>query len=56
MCRMEDPFPIPLKYIDVVRRTKTTVDVLLDSRIADHWNVDGGMERSYGPVSRSSQH
>ena len=43
-CRANDgSFPIPLKYIDVVRRTKT---VLLESRIGDCWNVDGGRELS----------
>ena len=31
----------PLKYIDVVRRTNTTLDVLLESRTDDDWNVDG---------------
>ena len=37
----EFSFPIPLKYIDVVRRTNTTLDVLLESRTDDYWNVDG---------------
>ena len=44
----EGSFPIPLKYIDVVRRTNTTLAVLLESRIVDYWNVDGGPEPS-GP-------
>ena len=26
---------------DVARRTNTTLDVLLESRIDDYWNVDG---------------
>ena len=34
--------------IDVVRRTNTTLDVLLESRIDVFWNVDGGRELS-GP-------
>ena len=37
--------PITSKYIDVVRLTNTTLDVLLESR---SWNVDGGLELS-GP-------
>ena len=44
----ERSFPIPLKYIDVVRRTNTTLDELLESRIDDNWNVDGSWELS-GP-------
>ena len=44
----EGSHPRPLKYIDVVRRTNTTLDVLLESRIDDYWNVDGGQELS-GP-------
>ena len=40
----EESFPIPLVYIDVVRRTNTTWDVLLEGRIDDYWNVDGGRE------------
>ena len=46
----EASFPIPLEYIDVVRRTNTTLDVLLGSRVDDCWNVDGG------PVTRRSQY
>ena len=37
-----ESFPIPLESIDVVRRTNTTLDVLLESRIDDYWNIDGG--------------
>ena len=40
----EESFPIPLEHIDVVRRTNTTLDVLLESRIDDCWNVEGGKE------------
>ena len=42
----EESFPIPLENIDVVRRTNTTLDVLLECRIDDYWNVDGGRELS----------
>ena len=35
-----------LQYSDVVRRTNATVDVLLECRIDDWWNVDGGRELS----------
>ena len=37
----EPSFPIPLKYIDVVRQTKTTMDNLEESNIDDLWNIDG---------------
>ena len=43
----EGTFPRPIKYIDVVRRTNTTFDVLLESRIDDYRNVDGGRELSW---------
>ena len=46
--REEGPFFTPLKYIDVVRRTNTTQDVLLEGSIGDFWNADGGGELS-GP-------
>ena len=39
--RKEESFPIPLRFIDVVRRTNHTLDALLESRIDDYWNVDG---------------
>ena len=48
---------IPLKYLDVVRRTDATVDVLLESRIDNCWNVDGDRELpGRGPVSPSSHY
>ena len=31
---------VPVKCIDVVRRTTTTLDVLMQSRIDDCWNID----------------
>ena len=34
----EETFPIPLKYIDVTRTTHT--NLLQESRIDNHWNVD----------------
>ena len=37
----EESFPIPLDYIDVVRRTNTTLYVLLESGIDDDCNIDG---------------
>ena len=37
----EEPFPIPLKYIDVSRTTHTNLDVKQEKRIDDYWNIDG---------------
>ena len=37
----EESFPIPLKYIDVIRSTHTDLDVAQEKRIDDNWNVDG---------------
>ena len=42
----EESFPIPLKYIDVTRTTKTSLDVLLEKNVEDYWNVDGERELS----------
>ena len=42
----EETFATPLEHIDVVRRTNTALDVLLECRIDDCWNVDGGQELS----------
>ena len=36
----EEPFPRPLKCIDVSRTTHTNLDVLQESRIDDCWSVD----------------
>ena len=36
----EETFPIPLRYIDGIRRTHTNLDVVQESRIDDYWNVD----------------
>ena len=37
----EESFPIPLRCIDVIRRTNTTLGVLQESRMDDYWNIDG---------------
>ena len=42
----EESFPIPLKYIDVSRTTQTNLDVMLEKRIDDYWNVDGSRDLS----------
>ena len=42
----EEPFPVPLKYIDVTRTTHTSLDVLWRNNIEDYWNVDGEKESS----------
>ena len=34
----EESFPIPLKYIDVSRTTRTNSDVKQERRIDDYWN------------------
>ena len=35
----EEPFSIPLKYIDVSRTTQTNLDVMQERRIDDCWNI-----------------
>ena len=42
----EESFPIPLKYIDVSRITRTNLDVMQESRIDDYWNIDGSRDLS----------
>ena len=42
----EESFPIPLKYIDVSRSTRTNLDVMPERRIDDYWNVDGSRDLS----------
>ena len=44
----ESSFLIPLKYVDFVRQTNTTLDVLQCGQIYDNWNVDGVRQLS-GP-------
>ena len=46
-------FPIPLKYIDVVRRTNTTLDVLQE--LSGDGNVHGDRQLS-GPCTTSRRH
>ena len=42
----KESFPIPLKYIDVTRTTHTNLDVKLEKRIDDYWNIDGSRNLS----------
>ena len=42
----EEPFPIPLKYIDVSRTTHTNLDVKQEKCVDDYWNIDGSRELS----------
>ena len=42
----EEPFPIPLKYIDVSRTTCTNLEVTLEKRIDDYLNIDGSRDLS----------
>ena len=42
----EESFPIPLKYIDVSRTTRTNLDVMQEKRIDDYWNIDGSRDLS----------
>ena len=42
----EESFPIPLKYIDVSRATRTNLDVKQERRINDFWNIDGSRDVS----------
>ena len=42
----EESFPVPLKYIDVSRTTRTNLDVKLEKRIDDCWNIDGSRDLS----------
>ena len=42
----EESFPIPLKYIDVSRTTQTNLDIVLERRIDDCWNIDGSRDLS----------
>ena len=44
----EVSFPIPLKYIDVSRTTRTKLDVKQDRRIDDYWNIS--MDQEICPI------
>ena len=39
LCVPREKHHSPLRYTDVIRRTHTTLDVLQESRIGDHWNT-----------------
>ena len=36
----EEPFPVPLRHIDVTKRTHTTLEVLQECRTDDFWNFN----------------
>ena len=42
----EESFPIPQKFIDVSRTTRTNLNVMQESRIDDCWNIDGSRDLS----------
>ena len=42
----EESFPIPLKYVDVSRTTRTNLDVKQERRIDDSWNINGSRDLS----------
>ena len=42
----EESFPVPLKYIDVTRRTYTSLEAKPQKHIDAFWNVDGEQELS----------
>ena len=42
----EESFPVPPKYIDVSRTTRTNLDVMQESRFDDYWNIDGSRDLS----------
>ena len=42
----EESIPIPLKYIDVSRTTRTNLDVKQERRIDDYWNIGGSRDLS----------
>ena len=42
----EESFPVPQKYIDVSRTTRTNLDVMQERRIDDYWNIDGSRDLS----------
>ena len=47
----DESFPIPLKFIDASRTTRTNLDVMREHRIDDYWNIDGSRDLSLGQVS-----
>ena len=42
----EESFPIPLKFVDVFRTTRTNLDVMQERRIDDYWNIYGSRDLS----------
>ena len=42
----EESFPVPLKYIDVSRTTRTNLDVKQERSIDEYWNIDGSRDLS----------
>ena len=42
----EESFPIPLKYIDVSRTTRTNLEFKQERRIDDYRNIDGAGDLS----------
>ena len=42
----EESCPIPMRYVDVTRATRTTLDVMQERRIDDYWNIDGSRDLS----------
>ena len=42
----QESVPIPLRYIDATRATRTTLDVMLERRTNDYWDVDGHRDLS----------
>ena len=42
----EESFPVPLKYIEVSRTSRTNLDVKQEKRIDDYWNIDGSRDLS----------
>ena len=42
----EEKFPIPLKYIEESRTTRTNLDVKQEKRIDDYWNIGGSRDLS----------
>ena len=42
----EESFTIPLRYIDLTRATSTTLDVMLERRMDEYWNIEGDRDVS----------
>ena len=46
LCVSKGEFAISLKFVDVQRQTRTSLDVLQEATIDDSWNMDGEKSRS----------